>query len=114
MAHYAQINDSNIVTQVLVMDNDMEENEGEQACVDWLVKNVGGTWVKTSYNHKIRKQYAGIGMTYNAAKDIFISPQPYPSWSLDENSDWQPPTPRPDDDQPYLWDEENQVWVETE
>ena len=110
MAHYAQVNSDGVVVQVLVMDNDMETNQGEAACIAWLQKNVNDDeWVKTSYNGNIRKQYAGIGYTYDSDKDIFISPQPYVSWSLDSDNDWQPPVAMPDDasvDKMYLWDED--------
>ena len=68
MAHYAQINSDNVVVNVLVMDNDMETNDGEQACIDWLQANVhADDWVKTSYNNNIRKQYAGVGFTYDSS-----------------------------------------------
>ena len=110
MAHYAQVNSDGVVVQVLVMDNDMETNDGEQACIDWLQANIhADDWVKTSYNNNIRKQYAGIGFTYDSDKDIFIAPQPFASWSLDSNNDWQPPITYPDDtsaDKMYLWDED--------
>ena len=116
MAHYAQVNSDNIVVQVLVMDNDMETNDGEQACIDWLQANVhADDWVKTSYNNNIRKQYAGIGFTYDADKDKFIAPQPFGSWSLDSNDDWQPPVVMPDvSDENYKdrrWNEEIQKWT---
>ena len=121
MAHYAQVNSDNIVVQVLVMDNDMETNDGEQACIDWLQANVhSDDWVKTSYNNNIRKQYAGIGFTYDSTKDKFIAPQPFPSWSLDSDDDWQPPVAHPDDDKMYQWDEDvyqadnSKGWVEVE
>ena len=108
MAHYAQIND-NTVQQVLVMDNEWTEQEIQ----DWLTANVStDPWVQTSYNNNIRKQFAGIGMTYDAAKDKFINPQPYPSWALDSNDDWQPPTAHPDDDKMYYWDEDSLAWIE--
>jgi hypothetical protein len=68
---------------------------------------------RTSYNHNIRKQYAGIGFTYDAVNDVFITPQPYPSWSLDENFDWQPPTPQPAL-LGWYWDEDSLSWVEVE
>ena len=110
MAYYAQVNSDGIVVQVLVMDNDMETNQGESACIAWLQKNVNDDdWVKTSLNNKIRKQYAGIGYTYNSEKDVFISPKPFASWSLDSDSDWQPPVAMPDDasdDKIYEWDED--------
>jgi len=121
MAHYAQVNSDNIVVQVLVMDNDMETNDGEQACIDWLQANVHeDDWVKTSYNNNIRKQYAGIGFTYDSTKDKFIAPQPYGSWALDSDDDWQAPVEHPDDDKMYLWDEDvyqadnSKGWVEVE
>ena len=108
MAHYAQIN-NNIVQQVLVMDNEWTEQEIQ----DWLTANVStDQWVQTSYNNTFRKQFAGIGFTYDDVKDKFINPQPYESWALDSNDDWQPPTAKPDDDKPYVWDEDNLSWVE--
>jgi hypothetical protein len=107
MAHYAQIND-NIVQQVLVMDNEWTDQE----CQDWLTANVStDDWVQTSYNNNIRKQFAGIGFTFDAVKDKFIQPQPYASWSLDSDDDWQPPTARPDDDKMYEWDEDSLAWI---
>ena len=108
MAHYAQIND-NIVQQVLVMDNEWTEQEIQ----DWLTTNVStDDWIQTSYNNNIRKQFAGIGFTFDAVKDKFIQPQPYASWSLDSDDDWQPPTARPDDDKMYEWDEDSLAWIE--
>ena len=110
MAHYARVNSDNIVVEVLVMDNDMETNDGEQACIDWLQANVhSDNWVKTSYNHNIRKQFAGIEHTYDSTKDKFISPKPFASWALDSNDDWQAPVAKPDDasnDKIYSWDED--------
>jgi hypothetical protein len=107
MAHWAKIDENNIVTQVTVGDNsDPNGDEGYQ----WLIDNLGGTWIKTSYNNKIRKQYAGIGFTYDPIVDVFISPQPFPSWSLDENYDWQAPIPYPNDGLIYVWNEEDQDW----
>tara|TARA_B110000285_G_scaffold228135_1_gene290596 strand:+ start:512 stop:844 length:333 start_codon:yes stop_codon:yes gene_type:complete len=108
MAHYAQIN-NNIVQQVLVMDNAWTDDE----CQTWLTDNVSSdTWIQTSYNNNIRKQYAVVGATFDAVKDIFISPQPYASWALDSNDDWQPPTAHPDDDKMYYWDEDSLAWIE--
>jgi hypothetical protein len=105
MAHFAKIEDG-VVTQVLVVDN-TEEHRGQ----DFLAIDLGlgGTWIKTSNN--IRKQYAGIGYTYDPVADVFIAPQPYLSWSLDNNFDWQPPTPRPEEGFWY-WNEEDLKWVE--
>jgi len=109
MAHWAEINEDNKVIRVLVGDNnDPAGDEGYQ----WLIDNLGGTWIKTSYNHKIRKQYAGIGYSYDPVNDVFITPQPYLSWSLDDNFDWQPPTPMPTEGF-WTWDEASLSWVES-
>lgn len=107
MAHFAEIDENGIVTQVLVVP-DSEEHRGQEYLADDL--GLGGTWVQTSYNHRIRKQYAGIGYTYDAEADVFVAPQPFPSWLLDENHDWQPPTPRPEGDEIYVWNEEQLAW----
>jgi hypothetical protein len=108
MAHFAQIDENNIVTQVLVVP-DEQEHRGQEFLADDL--GLGGKWIQTSYNHKIRKQYAGIGYSYDEVADVFITPQPFPSWTLDSNHDWQPPVPYPIDDLMYNWDEEAQDWV---
>jgi hypothetical protein len=113
MAHFAEISDG-IVTRVLVVNNSellVDGVEVEQKGIDFLNNLVGGTWVQTSYNGNIRKQYAGIGFTYDAVKDQFVAPQPFPSWSLDSNNDWQAPTPKPEGS--FTWDEETLAWVAT-
>ena len=108
MAHWAEIDNDNKVIKVLVGDNnDPAGDEGYQ----WIIDNLGGTWIKTSYNGNIRKQFAGIGYTYDAVSDVFITPQPYPSWSLDQNFDWQPPTPMPTEGF-WRWDEDSLSWLE--
>jgi len=115
MAHFAEISDG-IVTRVLVVHNNellVDGVEVEQKGIDFLNNLLGGTWIQTSYNGNIRKQYAGIGYTYNESADVFVAPQPFPSWSLDENYDWQAPIEHPADGKQYLWDEANQVWVES-
>ena len=71
----------------------------------------GQKCVRTSYNHNIRKQYAGIGYYYDEVADVFVAPQPYPSWTLDTNHDWQPPVARPEEGY-WSWDEDNLQWVE--
>ena len=110
MSHWAEIDNDNKVIRVLVGDsNDPNGDEGYQ----WLIDNLGGTWIKTSYNHNFRKQYAGIGFTYDAINDLFIALQPYPSWSLDQNFDWQAPTPKPEEGFWY-WDEDSLSWLETD
>ena len=124
MAHFAKI-ENNVVVQVLVVDNKdiQDENGDEQESLGQLFLNEllsEATWVQTSYNHNFRKQYAGIGYTYDSVKEKFIKSQPYPSWSLDDNDDWQAPVPYPDDadinggDKVYDWDEETTSWVEIE
>ena len=102
MAHFAEILNGVVQRVIVVHDND--EANGAQFCHDLL----GGVWVQTSYNNRIRKQFAGIGYTYDSNADVFIAPQPYPSWTLDSNYDWQAPTPKPDND--YYWNEEQQTW----
>lgn len=110
MAHFAQINDANIVLQVLVTDNDYP-NEG----YDWLVETFGGRWVQTSYNARIRKNFAGIGYYYDEARDAFIPPKPFESWTLDEETcQWVSPEPYPTDGKLYTWNEELTEWTEVE
>jgi len=113
MAHFAEIIDEKVVRVIVVHNNELLDNgveseaKGRQFCENLL----GGEWVQTSYNNNIRKQYAGIGFTYDADADVFIAPQPYPSWTLDENHDWQPPTPYPSDGGVYRWDEAEGEWA---
>lgn len=108
MAHFAEIDNNNIVTRVLVVDNSLEHRGADFLSNDL---GLGGTWIQTSYNNNLRKQFASVGYKYDAEKDIFIAPQPYPSWSLDNNFDWQPPTPMPHEGR-WNWDEEIGNWVE--
>lgn len=109
MSHWAEIDENNIVVRVLVGDNDDPNgDEGYQ----WLIDNLGGTWIKTSYNNKIRKQFAGIGYEYDPDNDVFICPKPFNSWILDDNFDWIAPIPKPNDDKIYWWNEETTSWVE--
>ena len=109
MSHFAKVV-NNIVTQVIVADQ------------DW-VDALDGEWVQTSYNTQggvhllgdtpLRKNYAGIGYTYDSDRDAFYSPQPFPSWTLDEDGClWEPPTPMPTDNKFYAWDEDTTSWVE--
>jgi hypothetical protein len=106
MAHFAQIDNENKVVRVLVTDNnDPAGDEG----YSWLVNNLGGRWVQTSYNGNIRKQFAGVGFNYNEEADVFIRPQPFASWSLDANFDWQAPIEKPEGD--YYWDEALLQWI---
>ena len=117
MAHFAELVDG-IVVNVLTISNDdiTDENGNEQESLGVALCNRlygSGTWIQTSYNNNFRKRYAGKGYSYDADKDKFLIPQPYPSWSLDENDDWQAPT-YPDDfqDKNYSWDEDTTSWVE--
>jgi len=110
MAHFAQIDENNKVIQVVVTDNNHPDgDEGHQ----WLVDNLGGTWIKTSYNGNIRGRFAGVGMTYDAVKDKFIPAKPFPSWIWsDEEDSWTPPITRPQEieDTTIFWNEELQSW----
>jgi len=110
MAHYAFLDDNNIVTAVITGIDETELIEGLDT-ETWYGNFRGQTCKRTSYNNNIRKQYAGIGYTYDAVNDVFIAPQPYPSWSLNQNFDWQPPTPMPTEGRWY-WDEDSLSWLE--
>jgi hypothetical protein len=117
MAHFAQLNDENLVTQVIVVANqdtaDQDGVENEAIGIEFCTNLLGGRWVQTSYNANIRKNYAGIGYKYDAALDAFIPPQSFESWTLnEETAQWEAPTPYPDDGKRYSWDEETTSWVE--
>jgi hypothetical protein len=120
MAHFAQIDSNNIVTQVLVIEQDV---------IDTGLFGDPASFVQTSYNTRggvhygpdgqpdggvaLRKNYAGIGYTYDRERDAFIPPKPYNSWLLDENTcNWNPPTPMPTDGKPYAWDEDSLTWTQ--
>src|SRR5210317_837416 len=125
MAHFAELNSTNEVLRVVVISNDdVDTNGGELSSEsETFVASIvpystdGTAWKQTSYNNNFRKQYAGIGDTYDASKDKFISPQPYSSWSLDSNDDWQAPVTYPNSveissNTVYTsWDEDNQKWL---
>ena len=119
MAHFAQIDENNTVVSVIVVDNkdtaDANGVEKEYIGAAFCERLFGGTWKQTSYNGNIRKNYAGIGYTYRTDIDAFVPPQPYPSWILDTNAQWQPPVAIPADatmENPYAWNEQTQTWVE--
>jgi hypothetical protein len=117
MAHFAQLNEENLVTQVIVVANqdtaDQDGVENEAIGIEFCTNLLGGKWVQTSYNANIRKNYAGVGYKYDAALDAFIPPQPFASWTLNnETAQWEAPTPYPTDDKIYTWDEETTSWVE--
>jgi hypothetical protein len=114
MAHYAFLDANNVVTEVITGIDETELIEGLDT-ETWYGNFRGQVCKRTSYNNKIRKQYAGIGYTYDSVNDVFICPQPYGSWTLDDNFDWQPPTPMPADaseTKRYAWFEPNRVWIE--
>jgi hypothetical protein len=117
MAHFAEIGLNNTVIRVIVVsDNDCKDQNGNESevigakfCNDLL----GGVWLQTSYNGNIRKNYAGIGYTYDSERDAFIPPKPFESWILDEDTClWTSLTPYPDDGLTYTWDEDTLSWVE--
>lgn len=110
MAHYAFLDSNNVVTQVIVGRNEDEVVDGISDWEAHYAEVYGQKCVRTSYNNRIRKQYAGIGYKYDEAADVFVAPQPFPSWTLDANHDWQAPTPRPEGS--FVWDEETLAWVE--
>lgn len=107
MAHFAEIDETNTVVRVLVVP-DEQEHRGQDFLANDL--GLGGRWIQTSYNHNIRKHFAGVGFTYNEEADVFVAPPTFPSWTLDENYDWQPPVPMPQDGLVYHWNEEKLDW----
>ena len=103
MSHFAEINSDGVVQRVIV---------AEQNFINSGAVGDSFNWVQTSYNNNFRKQYAGIGYTYDKVKDMFIAPQPYASWSLNSSNDWEAPTAHPEDGKMYNWDEDTTAWVE--
>jgi hypothetical protein len=124
MAHFAELDSNNVVKRVVVVDNkdtsDASGFEHEHIGAAYLEKLLGGVWKQTSYNGNFRKNYAGIGYTYLADIDAFVAPQPFPSWVLDANAQWQAPVPMPEDagtgepPKMYQWDELTLSWVAVE
>ena len=118
MAHFAKLDDNNVVLEVNGVHNnellDENGNESEAKGIAFLIAWSGGytNWKQTSYNGNFRKNYAGAGYTYQADIDAFVPPQPYPSWTLDANVAWQPPVVKPTDDKMYSWDEATTSWIE--
>ena len=119
MGYFAKLNDSNIVIDMAGVDNAVMDNlpfpESEPLGIAFLTEWSGGytNWKQTSYNKSFRKNYAGIGFTYDQNLDAFIPEKPYPSWLLNTNTcQWQAPVPYPNDQKPYIWDEATQSWVQ--
>ena len=117
MAHFAELGENNTVLRVIVVDNkdtmDTFGVEQEEIGAAFCRNLLGGTWKQTSYNGNFRKNYAGIGYTYDSVRDAFVPPKPFASWVLDEATcRWDAPTPRPDDGKLYIWDEATTSWVE--
>lgn len=111
MAHFVKIVDNIVTTGVVVHNNELlvDGVEVEAKGAEFCTNLFGGTWIQTSFNNRIRKQFAGVGYTYDSTADVFIAPKPFASWTLDSNHDWQPPTPKPDGE--YLWNESQLEWV---
>jgi hypothetical protein len=117
MAHFAQLDANNVVTQVIVVDNkdtaDAAGVEKEHIGAAFCERLLGGTWKQTSYNANFRKNYAGIGYTYDADRDAFIPPKPFASWVINnETCVWEAPVAQPTDGKIYVWDEPTTSWVE--
>jgi hypothetical protein len=117
MAHFAELGLNNTVLRVIVVHNndclDGNGQESEAVGAEFCRNLLGGTWVQTSYNASIRKNYAGVDFTYDATRDAFIPPKPFESWVLDEATcQWTAPTPMPVDDKKYAWDEATVSWIE--
>ena len=118
MAHFAKL-ENNVVTQVIVVSNqdilDEQGQESEEKGIAFCSNLLGGTWKQTSYNGNIRKNYAGIGYTYDEGRDAFIPPQPFNSWVLNEvTCQWKAPVDYPTDDAIYTWNEEITSWDKVE
>jgi hypothetical protein len=112
MAHYAFLDDNNTVTEVIVGRNEDEVVDGVSDWEAYYSQQRNQRCVRTSYNNNIRKNFAGIGYAYDESRDAFIPPQPFPSWTLDEDTcDWVPPAPLLDHGGPQAWDEDAQQWI---
>ena len=115
MAHFAELGENNVVLRVIVVDNrdtmDTQGNEVEEIGANFCRNLLGGTWKQTSYNATFRKNYAGIGFTYDSGRDAFVPPKPFNSWLLNEDTcRWDPPVAHPTDGQLYIWNEDTQTW----
>ena len=118
MAHFAKLNENNIVEEVIVVSNDVlldeNNNESEEKGIQFCKDLYGDDtiWIQTSYNGNIRKNFAGIGFRYDETLDAFIPPRPYESWKLHpETFNWYPPVPEPMDGKVYYWQDIIRAWV---
>ena len=119
MAHFAQLDKNNVVLQVIVVHNNELMDNGQESEAKGIVfcqtLFPGTNWKQTSYNRNIRKNYAGIGYTYDVQRDAFIPPKPFESWVLNEGTClWDAPTPMPQDGKQYRWDESITSWIEVQ
>ena len=117
MAHFAELDNNNIVLRVIVVDNndilDENGNESEEVGINFCTQLLGGIWKQTSYNDTFRKNYAGIGFTYDNERDAFIAPQPYDTFILDEETcQWKAPIEYPNDGKTYIWNNDEGAWEE--
>lgn len=119
MANFAKLDESNIVLEVNVLNNEVLNNlpfpESEPIGIEFFTQWSGGYihWLQTSYNNNFRKNFAGIGYLYDPIRDAFIPPQPFPSWILNKtNCQWEAPVPYPTDGKNYYWDETTLSWIE--
>jgi len=113
MAHFAKLNENNIVETVIVVANEellINGVESEEKGIQFCVSLFGGKWIQTSYNNNFRKNYASIGGYYDPDKDEFVLAKPYDSWILNSNNDWEPPFPKPTTDGDWEWDETEKIW----
>lgn len=117
MAHYAWIRNNLVINVTLGVDETVTQQGVGGSSEAWEqfytqeINQEGVVVKRTSYNHNIRKQFAGVGFSYDAAKDEFVAPQPFASWTLDSNNDWQAPTAKPNDGKMYVWNESSLAWV---
>jgi hypothetical protein len=114
MAYFAELDENNIVLSVISVHNNellLDGVESEEKGIAFCNTIKPAKWIKTSFNATIRKGYAIVGGSYNAEANVFIPPKPFPSWSLDSNHDWQPPTPKPDG--VFYWHESSLSWLPT-